>query len=297
MKTGIKMRVNKEQSRKIQQISFANEVYWDSSTSVHNTEEPYLYIGNRITYGTTVTGFQNSDKIEVDPEFFIRTNGTCEEDGLNRESTISKMEIVQNEGWLGAKRKEEFPPFEDIGTYCGAENLLALNFDSPEQEYEVYKAAYKDGANITWQLKQKDQRSELRREFEDARERGEIVVRLSANKGVDNYIVCSDNYGWYSDIDYKLVYYKFNPVKALAWSYREGGVFIECVFAGLGEGFDLTGYLISSPGEHRGPNSNLNTFEACRLIIDKEGNVNLSNGTTINIYKDGLIEEWFDEIN
>jgi hypothetical protein len=80
MKTRIKIKVTPEQSRKVQEIAFANGVYWENGDrSVMNIERPYLYIDYSITYGVSPDGFQIIDNIEVDADLFIRTNGTCEE--------------------------------------------------------------------------------------------------------------------------------------------------------------------------------------------------------------------------
>jgi hypothetical protein len=361
MKTGIKMRVTPEQSRKVQEIVVANGGCWlDGTTMEQYTDVPYLYIKNGwITYGYENDTFCEDKNIEVDPELFIRTNGTCElperdENGQIRglwitdvpltEEAFTKARrivgykdpsrnsdcfIMEGDNWLtddGSKgcdnwyyswsnpesynykakltyqefldyydtdAKEEFPPLEDIELYCGAVNLLALHFDSPEQEYEVYKAAYQDGANITWQLKQKEPHAELRKEFEEARESGEVVrVMLDVSDGL---WVSIDEPKWVAKHDYKLVYYKFNPTKALAWSYRKGGVFISCEMEDL-NGATWKGIWLESWSETARPLAPREMkYETCRPNIDKEGNVNLSNGTTVNIYTDGLIDEWFEQ--
>jgi hypothetical protein len=269
MKTGIKMRVTPEQREAV--ISIAN-AHGLIRLSYSGTEGDFvvLYPKNDgdgfAIWDTRYLSFENHHYEEVDPELFIRTNGTCD---------------------------KEFPPLEDIGLYCGAANLLALHFDSQEQEYEVYKAAYQDGANISWQLKQKDPHAELRKEFEETRESGEVVrVMASANDGL---WIFTDAPKWSARRDYKLVYYKFNPTKALAWSYREGGVFIECNTTGW-EHEDVKLFLMAVDKRYAIFNDGSHVVLSNYMLnIDKEGNVNLSNGTTVNIYRDGLIYEWLDE--
>lgn len=80
IKTNIKMRVNPEQSKKIQEICFENGVGWVSGKTLKHLDKPYFYI-NR--YGEL--GYTNKDsqlffidyREEVSAELFIRTNGTC----------------------------------------------------------------------------------------------------------------------------------------------------------------------------------------------------------------------------
>ena len=83
IKTNIKIRVTPEQSAKIQQICFKNKVFWgDSVDTISYINEPFLYIGNDITFGyaTQEDYFKTHQYQEVAAELFIRTNGTCEED-------------------------------------------------------------------------------------------------------------------------------------------------------------------------------------------------------------------------
>lgn len=84
MKTNIKMRVTPEQSKKVQEIVFANGVEWiDGSTEEEHFNNPFLYItyNSSLMYGDDLDSF-NSDGLyeEVDADLFIRTNGTCEEE-------------------------------------------------------------------------------------------------------------------------------------------------------------------------------------------------------------------------
>jgi len=82
MKTNIKMQVNPEQSRKVQEIVFANGGMWSgTSKTVRYTEAPFLYLkeGSNLTYGETKKEYQESPEEAVNVDLFIRTNGTCEE--------------------------------------------------------------------------------------------------------------------------------------------------------------------------------------------------------------------------
>ena len=83
IKTGIKMVVNPEQSRKIQEICFENDIEWMSGTHLKHLDKPYIYINDSHLFGYRKIGEEelfNIDKHEeVSAELFIRTNGTCVE--------------------------------------------------------------------------------------------------------------------------------------------------------------------------------------------------------------------------
>ena len=84
MKTGIKMRVTPEQSAKVEAIVFANGNTWvGGGTSIYFLDTPFLFVltnGNIMWGAETIYRVDNTE--EIDPELFIRTNGTCEEDNL-----------------------------------------------------------------------------------------------------------------------------------------------------------------------------------------------------------------------
>ena len=80
IKIGIKMRVNPEQSKKVQEICFKNGINWEHwNREPRYIEEPFLFITKD---GLSWLGikqedfFLKQDKEEVNPEFFIRTNGS-----------------------------------------------------------------------------------------------------------------------------------------------------------------------------------------------------------------------------
>ena len=85
IKTGIKMKVNPKQSRKVQEICFENDIGWwgvGANKVVQPIDKPFLFIDGYIS-------FMNEDEVEdflkegndeeVSAELFIRTNGTCVE--------------------------------------------------------------------------------------------------------------------------------------------------------------------------------------------------------------------------
>ena len=81
IKIGIKMRVNPEQSRKVQEICFENGVEWMSETGLKHLNAPFLFIDDYLAfmYGGEDEYFLKEENEEVSAELFIRTNGTCVE--------------------------------------------------------------------------------------------------------------------------------------------------------------------------------------------------------------------------
>ena len=80
IKTNIKMRVTPEQSAKVQEICFKNGIDWTGREKIIKyVDKRYLFILNNksISYDSCEDVF-NEDKLEeIDPELFIRTNGSC----------------------------------------------------------------------------------------------------------------------------------------------------------------------------------------------------------------------------
>lgn len=81
IKTGIKIKVNPEQSRKIQEICFENDINWIKGKGIQFSNEPFLFIDNLISfmYKEEEDEFLEEDNEEVSAELFIRTKGTCVE--------------------------------------------------------------------------------------------------------------------------------------------------------------------------------------------------------------------------
>jgi len=71
-KTPIKLRVNQEQSRLVQEICFDNNIYWGSGCkAVQNTGRQYLYIGEHLKHGDSIEVFKTDPNLEVKAEEFI----------------------------------------------------------------------------------------------------------------------------------------------------------------------------------------------------------------------------------
>ena len=93
IKTGIKMKVNPEQSRKVQEICFENGIEWRAGKGVvQYINEPFLFIDEYISfmYKEEVEAFLEEENEEVSAEIFIRTNGTCVESETLTEATPPK---------------------------------------------------------------------------------------------------------------------------------------------------------------------------------------------------------------
>ena len=75
IRVGIKMRVNPEQSRKIQEICFENGVEWITGRNIEHLDEPFLFIDKYISFMNEAEGehFLKGKNEEVSAELFIRT--------------------------------------------------------------------------------------------------------------------------------------------------------------------------------------------------------------------------------
>lgn len=103
IKTGIKLQVTPEQSKRVQEICFENGIYWASKNKnkviVYSN---FLYIRGHITHDSlnNSTYFKDAKEEEIDADLFIKTNGTCEETYLAKytsqpkdlESALKKIE-------------------------------------------------------------------------------------------------------------------------------------------------------------------------------------------------------------
>lgn len=107
IKTNIKMRVTPEQCIEVQEICFANNIFWlDGSTDIASGEnKPFIWVEESISYEVEDEQFFIEDETEeVDADLFIRTNGTCIED-IKQEETPQPEPLekeylvyVQNKG-------------------------------------------------------------------------------------------------------------------------------------------------------------------------------------------------------
>ena len=106
IKQNIKMRVTPEQSKKVQEICFANGVYWNSlpeKWDIRHTTSKFLYIEDVITHSFSESPysddvfkeendfFNEQELKEIDADLFIRTNGTCEEESTLNDDDITRI--------------------------------------------------------------------------------------------------------------------------------------------------------------------------------------------------------------
>lgn len=102
IKTGIKLKVTPEQSLYVQNICFANGIYWtDDGKKLYFPEEAVYYINIRQEYMTwneiDWIYYKDSELEEVDAMLFIRTNGTCAEEEIKTNKEDEESEMVTEE--------------------------------------------------------------------------------------------------------------------------------------------------------------------------------------------------------
>lgn len=111
-KTKIKMRVTPEQSKKVQEICFKNNISWSGNKELRHLNSPHLYINDEYLGYTDISQeeyFKVASYEEVDADLFIRTNGTCTEEFIypmwfkNKEfdiivrfDSINTCEVIQS---------------------------------------------------------------------------------------------------------------------------------------------------------------------------------------------------------
>lgn len=83
IKTGIRLKVNPEQSLHVQNICFANGIYWNGNDEkeLRFTQEDRYYINIRpeyLTWNELDSKYSPTELEEIDAMLFIRTNGTCD---------------------------------------------------------------------------------------------------------------------------------------------------------------------------------------------------------------------------
>jgi hypothetical protein len=96
-KTNIKMRVNPEQSKKVQEIFFRDGTFWglENYARIDNLEKPFLFYKSvAIYHSDCIKTFVDSECEEVDADLFIRTNGTCIE---NPNEHLDRLDDIVDE--------------------------------------------------------------------------------------------------------------------------------------------------------------------------------------------------------
>lgn len=106
IKTNIKMRVTPEQSAKVQEICFKNGINWGfPDDTIMYEDEPYIFIGKENCLSwlgeNQNDSFMKAEEDEIDPELFIRTNGSC----VEKEEAKMKDELKERGIKIGNKVK------------------------------------------------------------------------------------------------------------------------------------------------------------------------------------------------
>ena len=121
IKTNIKIRVNPEQSKKVQEIYFANGICWTGSRNYEvKLTNDYLAIDKKYIYFAPISSFDEEEFEEMDADLFIRTNGTCIEnpnEHLDRlddivDEAIKEIDTSKNNGGKTDYYQLENAPFK-----------------------------------------------------------------------------------------------------------------------------------------------------------------------------------------
>ena len=143
IKRNIKMRVTSDESKQVQEICFANGIFWNATRAqVSHLEQKYLYIFDPyITFGETLNFFKEHSGEEISAELFIRTNGTCIEE-------IPKQELKQNINKEETMEKNEVKSYADVKEYLIAkglyERVLEIDWDYIEEPTEFSELFFWD---------------------------------------------------------------------------------------------------------------------------------------------------------
>ena len=136
IKTNIKMRVNPEQSVKVQEICFENGINWGYSDDIVKYEdEPYIIIEKKnglLWLGEHQNdSFMRTEEEEIDPELFIRTNGTC----IEKEEFTYPM-------WFESKTTKEVVRFDGLNR---GEVIVSKN-----KAFRFYSLNIEPHTSIVW---------------------------------------------------------------------------------------------------------------------------------------------------
>lgn len=152
IKRYIKMIVTPEQSKQVQEICFANAVFWNNRVyKVQHLTRKYLFIKDVITWLTMEATYKEKDLEEVSAELFIKTQGTCVEETL-------EQELKQNTNKEETMGKNEVENYADVKEYLIAQGLyervLEIDWETYEEDtfrdlFDWYKA--KEGYNF-WSI-------------------------------------------------------------------------------------------------------------------------------------------------
>ena len=142
IKTNIKMRVTPEQSAKVQEICFNNGIDWVSrENKAIYINEPFITISSekdiRWTGKDRESIFIEAKEKEIDPELFIRTNGSCIEKE-ECETDISRKPIQYQIG-IDTFQRAKANLTKDELIACIKFNIDKYNWRKKGQDIEDFK--------------------------------------------------------------------------------------------------------------------------------------------------------------
>ena len=129
IKRNIKMRVTPDESKQVQEICFANGVFWITSDNILQDYELIFIQDNCLFRFLSSTSFRESSLEEVSAELFIRTNGTCVEETLEEE-------LKQNTNKEETMEKNEVKSYADVKEYLIAKGLYERVLEIDWETYE-----------------------------------------------------------------------------------------------------------------------------------------------------------------
>ncbi len=138
IKTNIKMRVNPEQSVKVQEICFENGIDWKSKLkdkTLACINEPFIFVkeDKHLTWLTKLeeSDFMKAKEEEINPELFIRTNGSC----IEKEEFTYPM-------WFESKTTKEVVRFDGLNR-----GEVIVSKDKP---FRFYSLNIEPHTSIVW---------------------------------------------------------------------------------------------------------------------------------------------------
>ena len=139
IKTNIKMRVTPEQSVKVQEICFKNGIDWGSGENkAIYINEPFITISSekdiRWIGKDRESIFIEAKEKEIDPELFIRTNGTC----------IEEKQEFTYPMWFESKTTKEVVRFDGLNR---GEVIVSKNKAFP---FRFYSLNIEPHTSIVW---------------------------------------------------------------------------------------------------------------------------------------------------
>ena len=158
IKQNIKMRVTPEQSKKVQEICFANGIYLvEGRNEIQYDEQNYLFIVDEfLTSSSSPKVFASQDEEEIDADLFIRTNGTCEDTTLNDyDIDFADEEYTKLEKKVFKLKKQLEKHAIKIGNQK-EEITRLLSYKERLQQMLMMPCKSVDNDNLVKELKEKD---------------------------------------------------------------------------------------------------------------------------------------------